>query len=189
MMRIQARWAAHWLRYALRACAVIGLLAAAMVLVPGAAWSQTPDRLDLRPFRARVDDLLFQYGLQHDRLALLLYYTRSGIYLYQHNIHRPMIAASNAKLVTTYAALQVLSPDYRWRTRFYLVEEQNDAQGPARQGLLEPSHRVCARHERLGRIKWQDLWPDWDEDLGIWKRGRRWTSGRTFRPVRGAAAR
>lgn len=136
MMRIQARWAAHWLRYALRACAVIGLLAATMVLVPGAAWSQTPDRLDLRPFRARVDDLLFQYGLQHDRLALLLYSTRSGIYLYQHNIHRPMIAASNAKLVTTYAALQVLSPDYRWRTRFYLVEEQNDAQGPARQGLL-----------------------------------------------------
>jgi len=87
-------------------------------------------------FQARVDALLQQAGLNPDRLALLLYSSREGGYLYQRNIHRPMIAASNTKLVTAYAALRVLSPDFHWRTRFFGVEEHDDAGGAPRQGLL-----------------------------------------------------
>ena len=47
-----------------------------------------------------------------------------------------MIAASNAKLATTFAALIALSPNYRWKTGFFLAEEQNDPPTPGRQGLL-----------------------------------------------------
>ena len=47
-----------------------------------------------------------------------------------------MIPASNAKLVTTYAALRQLSPNFEWRTRFYRVETHDGPGEIPRQGLL-----------------------------------------------------
>ncbi|HEX9841147.1 MAG TPA: D-alanyl-D-alanine carboxypeptidase/D-alanyl-D-alanine-endopeptidase [bacterium] len=106
-------------------------------------------------FEARVDGELEQAGLNPERLALLLYSTRESSYLYQRNIHRPMIAASNAKLATTYAALRVLSPDYRWRTRFYRVEEHDAAGGAPRQGLLvEANGDPTLTAADLQRVAW-----------------------------------
>lgn len=87
-------------------------------------------------FEARVDAALREHGLGPERVALLVYSTGEGRYLYRRNIHSALIAASNAKLVTTFSALRVLSPDYRWRTRFFLVTEHDGAGGPPRQGLL-----------------------------------------------------
>jgi D-alanyl-D-alanine carboxypeptidase/D-alanyl-D-alanine-endopeptidase (penicillin-binding protein 4) len=46
-----------------------------------------------------------------------------------HDPERPMNAASVMKLVTTFAALELLGPDYRWKTEAYLA-------GPLRDGVL-----------------------------------------------------
>ncbi len=105
------------------------------VATPGKAASAT-EPPTLPDFRRMVRDSLRAHGLREDRLSLLLFSTRDEAYLFRHDIHRPRVAASNAKLVTTYAALRVLTPDYRWRTRFYLVQEHHDAGGAPRQGLL-----------------------------------------------------
>ena len=118
-------------------CLGIGLLAGA--LLAGSARAEVAPRVSKAAkgaFEAWVEQTLRQSGLDLERVALLLYSTHEGRYLYQHNIHAPMIAASNAKLATTYAALRVLTPDYRWRTRFFRVEEHDAAGGAPRQGLL-----------------------------------------------------
>jgi D-alanyl-D-alanine carboxypeptidase/D-alanyl-D-alanine-endopeptidase (penicillin-binding protein 4) len=41
--------------------------------------------------------------------------------LFTHDADRPMNPASVMKLVTTYAALDLLGPDYRWKTEAYLA--------------------------------------------------------------------
>lgn len=84
----------------------------------------------------RIDDLLKRNGLSQDKTALMLYSTRSGKVLYSLRPEAPMIAASNAKLATTFAALQTLTPNYRWKTTFYLTEEHDDPAAPTGQGLL-----------------------------------------------------
>ena len=86
--------------------------------------------------RMQVEAILEHQRLPLDHLALLLFSVRQRTYLYSHNIRRPMIAASNAKLVTTYTALKTLSPDYRWRTGFYRIDENHDGADSPRQGLL-----------------------------------------------------
>src|SRR5215831_15831828 len=45
-----------------------------------------------------------------------------------HHATRPMNPASTMKLVTTFAALELLGPDYRWRTEAY-------ADGPVAGGV------------------------------------------------------
>jgi len=47
-----------------------------------------------------------------------------------HHATRPMNPASTMKLVTTFAALELLGPDYRWRTEAY-------ADGPVAGGVLD----------------------------------------------------
>ena len=50
--------------------------------------------------------------------------------LFTHAADRSMSAASVMKLVTTFAALELLGPDYRWKTEAYLG-------GPLNNGTLE----------------------------------------------------
>jgi PBP4 family serine-type D-alanyl-D-alanine carboxypeptidase len=114
-----------------------------------------PSAAVLRAFEARVDEVLAWAGLDAERAGLLLYSTREGRYLAQRNIHRPYIPASNAKLVTTYAAMRVLAPDHRWRTRFHRVEEHDDARGGMRQGLLvEAGGDPTLTAADLQRVAW-----------------------------------
>jgi len=84
----------------------------------------------------RIDAWLRQAGLAPEQVSLLLYSTRERRYLYRLRDDAPMIAASNTKLVTTYAALRVLSPNFRWRTRLYGVDDHDGPGGATRQGLL-----------------------------------------------------
>jgi D-alanyl-D-alanine carboxypeptidase/D-alanyl-D-alanine-endopeptidase (penicillin-binding protein 4) len=41
----------------------------------------------------------------------------SGTVVYSHNAHKPLMPASNMKVVTTAAALRYLGPDFEYRTR------------------------------------------------------------------------
>ncbi len=110
------------------------MAAALRLLAPGAAWAADPPHLP--PLQAQVEALLAQEGLAADTVALLLYSTGQRRYLAALQPETPMVAASNTKLVTTFAALRVLGPNFRWRTRLSLVEENDGAGGGPRQGLL-----------------------------------------------------
>jgi serine-type D-Ala-D-Ala carboxypeptidase/endopeptidase (penicillin-binding protein 4) len=136
---------------ALAACVALG-----PVLPRAAPLPAAPSRAVQEAFAARVDELLKRAGLAPERFSLLAYSTGERSYLVRRDIHRPMIAASNAKLITTYTALRVLSPDYRWRTRFYGVEEHDAAQGAPRQGLLvEGTGDPTLSGADLQRVAWE----------------------------------
>ena len=83
-----------------------------------------------------VDKLLAEQRLAPEQVALVLHSRKHGVALYRRQHAEPMVAASNIKLPITYAALRELTPDFRWRTTFALVEQQDGAGGETRQGLF-----------------------------------------------------
>ena len=52
-----------------------------------------------------------------DAYALQVVEPNSGTVVYSHNAHKPLMPASNMKVVTTAAALKYLGPDFEYRTR------------------------------------------------------------------------
>jgi D-alanyl-D-alanine carboxypeptidase/D-alanyl-D-alanine-endopeptidase (penicillin-binding protein 4) len=85
---------------------------------------------------ARFLTLIREQGLTPDQVALMVLSRRYRSVLVQHRATEPMPAASNTKLVTAYAALRALTPNFRWRTRVSRIAEHDGAAGTARQGLL-----------------------------------------------------
>jgi D-alanyl-D-alanine carboxypeptidase/D-alanyl-D-alanine-endopeptidase (penicillin-binding protein 4) len=59
-------------------------------------------------------------GVRIDHVAIVVQDLDRGRPLLTHRAERPMNAASVMKLVTTFAALDLLGPDYRWHTEAYL---------------------------------------------------------------------
>jgi D-alanyl-D-alanine carboxypeptidase/D-alanyl-D-alanine-endopeptidase (penicillin-binding protein 4) len=59
-----------------------------------------------------------------DAYSIQVVEPNSGTVIYSHNAHKPMMPASNMKLVTTAAALKCLGADFEYRTR---VGRQNGA--------------------------------------------------------------
>jgi len=119
---------AGW-RLWLAACLTV--FAAGALLAGMAAAQDAPARLAAR-FQALVQD----QGLTPEQVALLVLSTRHRAVLVQHRATAPMPAASNTKLVTAYAALRALSPNFRWRTRISRIAEHDGAAATGRQGLL-----------------------------------------------------
>ena len=81
--------------------------------------------------------------------------------LYARVPYAPLIPASNMKLVTTAAALDVLGPDYRFRTRLYLdgAVEYGTLDGPlVVRGSGDPRFGGRRRHPDLDRAfaRWAD---------------------------------
>ena len=67
-----------------------------------------------------VLDILQQKNIPEKSLGVLIQGLDDPTPLVAHNINTPFNPASVMKLVTTYAALQILGPDYQWKTEFYL---------------------------------------------------------------------
>ncbi len=59
-----------------------------------------------------------------DSYSIQVVEPNSGTVLYSHNAHKPLMPASNMKIVTTAAALRYLGPDFEYKTR---VGRQKDA--------------------------------------------------------------
>lgn len=94
---------------------LIRLLALAVFILPGLAQaSQLPPD---------VDQLLQENNIPLNSLAILVHELDKPTPLLAHNINTPLNPASVMKLVTTYAALQILGPEFRWNTEFYLDGE------------------------------------------------------------------
>jgi D-alanyl-D-alanine carboxypeptidase/D-alanyl-D-alanine-endopeptidase (penicillin-binding protein 4) len=63
-----------------------------------------------------VESGLRQPHMRGAEAAILVQSLATGEVLYEHNADRPMVPASNMKVVTGAAALSVLGPDYRFET-------------------------------------------------------------------------
>jgi D-alanyl-D-alanine carboxypeptidase/D-alanyl-D-alanine-endopeptidase (penicillin-binding protein 4) len=72
------------------------------------------------PLPAGVQQILQEKNIPADSLAVLIQELDDQSPLLAHNVDAPLNPASVMKLVTTYAALQILGPEYRWNTEFYL---------------------------------------------------------------------
>ncbi len=80
----------------------------------------------------RIDEILGARAFQGATWSVYVEDLDAARVLYQRNAYAPMMPASNMKLVTTAAALDVLGPDFRYRTRVYL-------DGPLQYGTLSGS--------------------------------------------------
>ncbi len=83
-------------------------------------------RADLPP---TVQNMLNAHGIPLDSLGVLVQPIGETQLMLAHNIDRAFNPASVIKLVTTYAALDLLGPQYRWKTEFYI-------DGPVQDGVL-----------------------------------------------------
>ncbi len=67
-----------------------------------------------------VEQWLRAAAIPSDQVALVALPVDGGSPLLVHNAGQPMNPASTMKLLTSYAALSMLGPEYRWRTGAYL---------------------------------------------------------------------
>lgn len=79
---------------------------------------------------APIDAALRAAGLPLDSMSVLIQEAAAEQPVVAVNVERPMNPASVMKLVTTYAALEMLGPAYTWKTEAYAL-------GPIRDGVLE----------------------------------------------------
>lgn len=112
---------AAWRRLAGTALAVLATLAA--LVAPGVPTAEA--RLPRPVGRAFLDA-----GVPLDAVSIVVRETGRPGALFAYDADRSMSAASVMKLVTTFAALELLGPDYRWKTEAYLG-------GPLENGTLE----------------------------------------------------
>lgn len=93
------------------------MLRSALAIASIVLCASAPARADLPRAigRAFVDA-----GLPPDHLAVVVQRAEAVRPLLAHNADAAMNPASAMKLLTTFAALELLGPDYRWRTEAYL---------------------------------------------------------------------
>lgn len=77
-----------------------------------------------------VYELMKRYNIQKDSLSLYILDLDHDHPIVELNVDVPRNPASTIKLLTTYAALELLSPAYTWETRFYI-------DGELKNGVLE----------------------------------------------------
>src|SRR5690349_11280771 len=80
-----------------------------------------------------LDAILANPGLAGADIGLVVRAADTGEVLYRHESDRRQQPASNAKLVTSATALEVLGPDYRFSTS---VRSTGERRGPTLQGNL-----------------------------------------------------
>ena len=99
---------------------------------PTAAKASTPDLLSKQPadvaLAQQIDQAIDSSELTQARWGVFVMSTRDGRVLVSHNSDRLFTPASNMKIYTTAVALDLLGPDYRWRTSVY-TDKQPDASG------------------------------------------------------------
>lgn len=103
----------------------IGLLLLAALLAPAAGRAQPDERLPVPVARA-----LKAAGVPAPAVAVVVQDVDARLPRASFNAAQPMNPASVMKLLTTYAALELLGPAYTWKTEAY-------ATGPLKDGVLE----------------------------------------------------
>src|SRR4051812_24445563 len=66
-----------------------------------------------------IDQIIDHNGLPQVRVGVMVLSATDGRVLYAHDADRLFMPASNMKIYTTAVALDMVGPDYRWRTSVY----------------------------------------------------------------------
>jgi len=64
----------------------------------------------------QIDGIINRASQKKVQFAIHIIDANSGKTIYSHNLHKPMVPASNMKLVTTAAALHFLGPEFQYKT-------------------------------------------------------------------------
>jgi len=96
----------------------LGTLIVAGVVAQGIAAPARPKRT---PLQRQIDAVLTDPALKGARIGCRVLDCASGKVLYSYHAAEPLTPASNVKLATTAAALELLGADYRFVTRLGLV--------------------------------------------------------------------
>ncbi|SAK52798.1 D-alanyl-D-alanine carboxypeptidase/D-alanyl-D-alanine-endopeptidase [Caballeronia catudaia] len=80
------------------------------------------------PLPASVMTALARAHVPLSSISVVVQRVGAPVPLVSVNANEPMLPASTMKLVTTYAGLSILGPDYRWKTTAY-ADGEPDAQG------------------------------------------------------------
>jgi D-alanyl-D-alanine carboxypeptidase/D-alanyl-D-alanine-endopeptidase (penicillin-binding protein 4) len=102
------------------------------------AFSKEPARGEspgLENLRERIDKVIDGSELAAARWGICVISMSDGSVVYQRNSDRLFTPASNMKIYTTGVALDLLGPDYRWRTSVY-AKAQPDASGRVQGDLI-----------------------------------------------------
>jgi D-alanyl-D-alanine carboxypeptidase/D-alanyl-D-alanine-endopeptidase (penicillin-binding protein 4) len=83
----------------------------------------------------RIDSAVDESELAYARWGICVISMSDGSTLYQRNADKLFTPASNMKIYTTGVALNLLGPDYRWRTSVY-ANAQPDANGRVQGDLI-----------------------------------------------------
>ncbi len=107
------------------------MAATAACLLPGVARAALPGRPATAPtlLPPALREQLVASGLAPEHYGLYAAPITGGAPLLAWQADQPFVLASTAKLVTSIAALELLGPDFRWRTEAHLT-------GPLRDGRL-----------------------------------------------------
>jgi len=81
----------------------------------------TPVKPSLSEYlKSEISDLMRFYPLDLNESCLLITLFNDTV-IYAHNPHKPLIPASNTKLLTAATSLKYLGPDYRFKTDFFII--------------------------------------------------------------------
>jgi serine-type D-Ala-D-Ala carboxypeptidase/endopeptidase (penicillin-binding protein 4) len=123
------------------------VLAALATLVPPSAWPRGPEAAPALP--PQVRQALRAAQIPEDALSVVIEEAGGTRTLLSHRPREPVNPASLAKLITTYAALDLLGPSWQWNTPLY-------AEGPVRDGVLDGHLYIQGRGDP--RLVVERLW-------------------------------
>lgn len=95
----------------------VGVVAAtflALLIAASPATSQTSSSAELR---GAIDAIVAEGGIPNAWWTILVWDAETGTPLYERDTRRSFVPASNTKLYSTAAALDILGPDFRFETR------------------------------------------------------------------------
>ncbi len=101
-----------------------GVSKAAAAATPSPSATQSPDPA----LSAEIDRIISESHLDQMRVGVFVMSLRDGRVLYARDANKLFTPASNMKVYTTAVAVDLLGPDYRWRTSVY-ASKQPDANG------------------------------------------------------------
>lgn len=89
-------------------------------LVTGHVQAEASSNLFSRNAEQLLQELTLEENSRGIHTGIAVYNLTKNEYIYQHNIEKAYVPASNLKLFTTVAALETLGPDYQYVTDIYL---------------------------------------------------------------------
>lgn len=76
-----------------------------------------------RQLCSRIQSLLTSQQFRRTQFSISLRWAGTGEVIYEHQAHQPMIPASNMKLIISAAAINLLGPDFEFKTRVGLSSD------------------------------------------------------------------